>query len=125
MNDKRASFGTNIERTPPPVANIGNPNFPMRSGVKAAGTAILIFVSLFCMFQYWLLTATLEAYHAGDDALPLGAFIASVGCFVLACGLAILGEIALIKQQDFLKRNSQPAMKGYVDARESDSAGQI
>jgi hypothetical protein len=101
---------------PPPVQNVPNPGFPLRSGVNAASTAILIFVALFCIFQYWLLTATLEAYHAGDDALPLGAFLASVGCFILATGLAVLGEIALIKQQDFL-RQSLPhrAVKGADD----------
>jgi hypothetical protein len=89
----------------PPVQPVAKPNFPVRSGVGATGTAILIFVALFCVFQYWLLTATLEAYHAGDEDLPLGAFLASLGCFVLASGLTILGEVALIKQQDYLRKS--------------------
>ncbi len=91
--------------TVPPVQYVPEPNFPIRTGVGATGTAILIFVALFCVFQYWLLTATLEAYHAGDDDLPLGAFFASIGCFILASGLTVLGEIALIKQQDYLRKN--------------------
>lgn len=116
MTRERRVPGTNKSLTPPPVANIPNPGFPLRRGVNASGTAILLFVSMFCIFQYWLLTATLEAYHAGDDTLPFGAFLASLGCFILASGLAILGEVALIKQQDFL-RDSLPrkAVKGADD----------
>ncbi len=89
----------------PPVKHIPKPDFPQRSGVAATGTAILIFVALFCIFQYWLLTATLEAYHAGDEDLPFGAFLASLGCFILAAGLTIAGEVALLKQQEFLRKN--------------------
>jgi hypothetical protein len=28
-----------------------------------------------------------------------------VGCFILASGVTVLGEIALIKQQDYLQKN--------------------
>jgi hypothetical protein len=116
MTRERKIPGTNRSLTPPPVANVPNPGFPLRSGVNAAGTAILIFVAMFCIFQYWLLTATLEAYHAGDDDLPLGAFLASLGCFILATGLALLNEIALIKQQDFLRKSlPHKAVKGPDD----------
>lgn len=107
MTRDRKIPGTNSSTVPPSVAAVPKPNFPIRSGVNAAGTSILIFVAMFCMFQYWLLTATMEAYHAGDDSLPLGAFIASLVCFLLATGLTILGEVALLKQQDFLA-NSIP-----------------
>lgn len=107
MRRNREIPGTNKSLTPPPVESVHKPGFPIRSGVSAASTAILIFVSMFCIFQYWLLTATLEAYHAGDDSLPIGAFFASLGCFILATGVAVLGEIALLKQQDFL-RSSLP-----------------
>lgn len=107
MRRDRKIPGTNKSLTPPPVETVVKPGFPLRQGVSASSTAILIFVSMFCIFQYWLLTATLEAYHAGDDSLPFGAFLASLGCFVLATGLAVLGEIALLKQQDFL-RSSLP-----------------
>ena len=85
------------------AAFIPKPDFPNRAGVAAAGTGILVIVALLCIFQYWLLTATLEAFHAGDHSLPLGAFLASLGCFILAAGLMIVGEIALLKQQDFLR----------------------
>ena len=105
MSSERKIPGTNKSATPPPVHSVPKPGFPLRSGVSATGTAILIIVSMFCIFQYWLLTATLEAYHAGDDALPIGAFFASLGCFLLATGLAVLGEVALIKQQDFLRES--------------------
>lgn len=107
MRRDRKIPGTNKSLTPPQVERVVKPSFPLRSGVSASSTAILIFVAMFCIFQYWLLTATLEAYHAGDDSLPFGAFLASIGCFILASGLAVLGEIALLKQQDFL-RSSLP-----------------
>jgi len=109
---KKATPSAWTDKSPiPPVKRIPKPDFPKRSGVAATGTAILIFVALFCVFQYWLLTATLEAYHAGDDDLPLGAFLASVGCFVLAAGITLLGEIALMKQQDYLRKNTSVPVK--------------
>ncbi len=86
-------------------AIISTPDFPIRAGVAAEGTAILIFVAMLCIFQYWLLTATLEAYHAGDGTLPLGAFFASFACFLFAAGLTIAGEIALLRQQDYLRKS--------------------
>lgn len=82
---------------------IPTPDYPNRAGVAASETARLAFVALFCVFQYWLLTATLEAYQQGNVTLPLGAFIASVGCFLLAAGLVAVGEFALFKQQKFLR----------------------
>lgn len=101
---KRVNPGSWKDTSPvPPARRIGRPDFPRRAGVSATGTAILCFVALFCIFQYWLLTATLEAYHAGDDTLPVGAFFASLGCFILAAGLTLCNEIALIRQQDFLR----------------------
>lgn len=120
MNRERTIPGTNKSLNPPPVAHIPSPAFPMRRGVAATGTAILMFVAMFCIFQYWLLTSTLEAYHAGDDSLPFGAFLASLGCFVLAAALTIVGEIALIKQQDFLRSTlPQRAVKGADDYSET------
>ena len=91
---------TNWEDTSPipQVKHIPTPDYPRRTGVAATGTAILIFVALFCIFQYWLLTSTLEAYH-------MGAFLTSLGCFILAAGLTLIGEISLMKQQDFIRRN--------------------
>jgi hypothetical protein len=75
----------------------------MRSGVAAEGIAILIFVAMLCVFQYWLLTATLEAFHGGDRTLPLGAFLASFACFVFASGLTLAAELALARQHQFLR----------------------
>jgi hypothetical protein len=82
---------------------IDKPDFPTRTGVAAEGVAVLIFVAMLCVFQYWLLTATLEAFHAGDRKLPLGAFIASVGCFLFAAGLTLAAEMALARQHQFLR----------------------
>lgn len=96
-----------IDTSPvPPVRRLRKADYPTRSGVAATGTAILIFVALFCIFQYWLLTATMEAYHAGDQDLPLGGFLASLACFILAAGLTAMGEVALVKQQDYLRQNT-------------------
>jgi|GEM_PF-2347334 len=94
-----------------PTATVPKPQYPKRSGVAATGTAVLIFVALFCVFQYWLLTATLEAYHSGDYDLPFGAFLASLGCFILAIGLTIAAEIAMAKQQAYLRKNTSVAVK--------------
>jgi hypothetical protein len=49
---------------------------------------------MLCALQYWLLTATVEAYHGGDRSIPLVAFLASLACFVLAIGLVVTGERA-------------------------------
>lgn len=95
----------------PPVAPVPRPDYPARKGVAATSIAVLMFVAMFCVFQYWLLTATLEAYHSGDDDLPLGAFIASAACFVCAAALTILDEVALAKQQDYLRKNTSAPVK--------------
>ncbi len=109
---KKTAPETWVDTSPiPPTKIVPTPDFPKRAGVAATGTAILIFVAMFCVFQYWLLTATLEAYHAGDDDLPLGAFLASVGCFVMAVALTLMGEIALMKQQDYLRKNTAVPVK--------------
>jgi hypothetical protein len=103
---KKPHPSTWTDRSPiPSTKHIPKPGFPIRSGVGATATAILIFVALFCIFQYWLLTATLEAYHSGDKTLPLGAFFVSVGCFIMATALVIIGEVAMLKQQDYLRGN--------------------
>jgi len=89
---------------PPPVAKVDKPSYPWRQGVAAESTAILVFVAMMCIFQYWLLTSTVEAYHAGDHSLPIGAFFASLGCFIVALGLTLASEAALLKQQHYLRR---------------------
>ncbi len=73
---------------------IGRPQFDRRAGSAASATARLWIVAMLCMFQYWLLTSTMEAYHAGNQAVPLPALLASVVCFLLAVGLVITGEAA-------------------------------
>lgn len=84
------------------------PDFPHRQGIAAADTARLIICALLCMFQYWLLTATLEAYHAGNHKIVIGAFFASLACFLMAGGLVVTGELAQLKQQKFLKSLKEP-----------------
>ena len=86
-----------------PQTNIPKPDFPDRPGLAAADLARLIIVAMFCVFQYWLFTSTLEAYHAGDHSIVFGSFFASLGCFALAAGLVITGELAMLKHQRFMR----------------------
>ena len=48
---------------------------------------MLAFVLILVMLQLWLLTATMNAYLGGDEAVVWPAAIASVACFALNLGL--------------------------------------
>ena len=48
---------------------------------------ILVFVVLIVILQLWLLTATMNAYLGGDDAIVIPAALASLGCLGLVLGL--------------------------------------
>jgi hypothetical protein len=48
---------------------------------------ILCFVLILVVLQLWLLTATMNAYLGGDDAVVLPALGASVACLLLNLGL--------------------------------------
>ena len=68
------------------------PDHDLRPGAAAVGTVRLAIVALLCGLQYWLLTATMEAFHGGDDTLPLPAALASAACFLLGLGLVAVAE---------------------------------
>jgi type IV secretory pathway TrbD component len=48
---------------------------------------MLAFVLILVVLQLWLLTATMNAYLGGDDAVVWPAAFASLGCFALCVGL--------------------------------------
>jgi hypothetical protein len=48
---------------------------------------MLCFVLVLVVLQLWLLTATMEAYLGGDDAVVWPAALASLVCFLLIGGL--------------------------------------
>ena len=48
---------------------------------------ILIFVLILVVCQLWLLTATMNAFLGGDDAVVWPAAVASLACFLLNLGL--------------------------------------
>ena len=48
---------------------------------------ILVFVVLIVVLQLWLLTATMNAFLGGDDAIVLPAALASLACLGLNLGL--------------------------------------
>lgn len=48
---------------------------------------ILAFVLILVVLQLWLLTATMNAFLGGDDAVVWPALGASVGCLLLNLGL--------------------------------------
>ena len=48
---------------------------------------ILSFVLILVVLQLWLLTATMNAYLGGDDAIIWPAAIASIACLALNLGL--------------------------------------
>jgi hypothetical protein len=69
------------------------PHYDTRPGVAAATTARLWIVVAICAFQYWLLTSSIEAWHAGNHGIAWPAFIVSAVCFGLAAGLIVSGEL--------------------------------
>ncbi len=48
---------------------------------------MLSIVLVLVVLQLWLLTATMEAYLGGDDAIVWPAALASLVCFLLIAGL--------------------------------------
>lgn len=50
-------------------------------------TGVLCFVLLLVVAQLWLLTATMNAYLGGDDAVVAPALVASAACLLLNLGL--------------------------------------
>ncbi len=50
-------------------------------------SAILCFVLVLVVLQLWLLTATMESFLGGSDAIIVPAALASIGCFALNFGL--------------------------------------
>jgi hypothetical protein len=48
---------------------------------------MLAFVLILVVLQLWLLTATMNAYLGGDDAIVWPAAAASLACFLLDAGL--------------------------------------
>jgi hypothetical protein len=48
---------------------------------------MLAFVLILVVLQLWLLTATMNAYLGGDDAVVWPAAVASLFCFGLCAGL--------------------------------------
>jgi len=71
---------------------IPGPDHDLRPGARGVATARLVIVAILCALQYWLLTATVEAFHGGDRDLPLAAAIASTTCFLLGLGLVVAAE---------------------------------
>jgi hypothetical protein len=50
-------------------------------------TGVLCFVLILVVLQLWLITATMNAYLGGDDAVVWPALAASVACLALNLGL--------------------------------------
>lgn len=83
---------------------VGKPNFDTRPGVTAATTARLWICATICIVQYWLLTASMEAFHGGNHRMAVPMLIASVVCFALVAGLIVTGEAGARRLQDDLKK---------------------
>jgi len=58
-----------------------------RSQRATINAGILSIVLIIVILQLWLLTATMDAYLGGDDAIVLPAALASLACFGLIAGL--------------------------------------
>ena len=58
--------------------------------------AILCLVLLMVVLQLWLLTATMNAYLGGDDAVIWPAALASAACFAL--NLALLRYLSVMER---------------------------
>jgi len=48
---------------------------------------ILCFALMLVVVQYWLLTATMNAFLGGNGAIAVPALAASIGCLLLNVGL--------------------------------------
>lgn len=59
----------------------------LRSQRKTIVSAMLLFVVLLAVLQLWLLTASTNAYLAGDTSIALPAALVSLACFGLNLGL--------------------------------------
>ena len=64
----------------------------LRAGLKGALTARIWIVASICAFQYWLLTSSMEAYHAGNGKVIIPAIVATFVSFLLNVGLLVSGE---------------------------------
>jgi hypothetical protein len=93
---------------------IGPPKFDQRPGAIAAITARLAIVATLCVVQYWLLTTSMEAYHAGARGVLLPAFLASAACFLLGLGLVITGELGSRRVADEIAREPEPPRDVYA-----------
>lgn len=82
---------------------IGRPDFDTRPGVVASATARLWICGTICIVQYWLLTASMEAFHAGNHRVAVPMFLASLLCFSLVAGLIVTGEAGARKLREDLK----------------------
>ena len=84
------------------------PDHDLRPGARGVATARLVIVAMLCGLQYWLLTATMEAFHGGDRTLPLAAAIASFvnildpETLILGGGIARAGETLFQPLREFL-----------------------
>jgi hypothetical protein len=61
--------------------------FPTHQQRLTVVYGILCVVLILVVLQLWLLTATMEAYLGGDDAVVWPAAVASLVCFLLNAGL--------------------------------------
>jgi len=59
----------------------------LRSQRKTIVSAMLLFAVLLAVLQLWLLTASTNAYLAGDRTIALPAALVSLVCFGLNLGL--------------------------------------
>ena len=65
-----------------------SPNRPFTRDQRATiVNGMLAFVLMLVVLQLWLLTATMNAYLGGDEAVVWPAAAASLGCLLLNLGL--------------------------------------
>lgn len=64
----------------------------LQAGLKGALTARIWIVTSICAFQYWLLTSSMEAYHAGNTRVIIPAIVATFVSLILNIGLLVSGE---------------------------------
>lgn len=67
--------------TPKPVRQL------TRAQRSIVVSGVICFALILVVLQLWLLTATMDAYLGGDDAVVWPAFGASAACLVLNLGL--------------------------------------
>ncbi|MCC7391677.1 MFS transporter [Candidatus Sumerlaeota bacterium] len=103
-SEKRKAAAAAAAVPKPLRSPLARPAFDLRPGIVAGTTARICICAIICIVQYWLLTASMEAFHGGNSFVALPMFGASLICFALVAGLILTGEAGSGKLKEDLRK---------------------